>query len=58
MMLVEKVRKEVCMTLHSVVAQTIDTTGQEAILLQREDYIQRIAEGIYQTVIKAYEKRG
>ena len=30
MMLVEKVRKEVCMTLHSVVAQTIDTTGQEA----------------------------
>lgn len=34
------------------------TNGQEAILLQREDYIQRIAEGIYQTVIKAYEKRG
>lgn len=32
------------------------TNGQEAILLQREDYIQRIAEGIYQTVIKAYEE--
>lgn len=32
------------------------TNGQEAILLQREDYIQRIAEGIYQTVMKAYEE--
>ncbi len=32
------------------------TNGQEFILLQREDYIQRIAEGIYQTVMKAYEK--
>ncbi len=32
------------------------TNGQEAILLQREDYIQRIAEGIYQTIIKAYEQ--
>lgn len=32
------------------------TNGQEAILLQREDYIQRIAEGIYQTVVKAYEQ--
>lgn len=31
------------------------TNGQEAILLQREDYIQRIAEGIYQTIVKAYE---
>ena len=30
MMLVEKVRKEVCMKLQSVVAQTIDTTGQGA----------------------------
>lgn len=32
------------------------TNGQEAILLQREDYIQRIAEGIYQAIIKAYEE--
>ncbi len=32
------------------------TNGQEAILLQREDYIQRIAEGIYQAVLKAYER--
>lgn len=32
------------------------TNGQEAILLQREDYIQRIAEGIYQTIMKAYEE--
>lgn len=34
------------------------TNGQEYILLQREDYIQRIAEGIYQAVIKAYEEQG
>lgn len=33
------------------------TNGQEYILLQREDYIQRIAEGIYQSVIKAYEEQ-
>lgn len=31
------------------------TNGQEAILLQREDYIKRIAEGIYNAVDKAYE---
>lgn len=31
------------------------TNSQEAILLQREDYIKRIAEGIYNAVIKAYE---
>ncbi len=33
------------------------TNGQEAILLQREDYIRRIAEGIYNAVVKAYEQR-
>lgn len=33
------------------------TNGQEAILLQREDYIKRIAEGIYNAVVKAYEQR-
>lgn len=33
------------------------TNGQESILLQREDYIQRIAEGLYQTVVKAYEEK-
>lgn len=33
------------------------TNGQEAILLQREDYIQRIAEGIYQAIIKSYEEQ-
>lgn len=32
------------------------TNSQEAILLQREDYIERIAEGIYNAVMKAYEK--
>lgn len=31
------------------------TNSQEAILLQREDYIKRIAEGIYNAVVKAYE---
>ena len=30
------------------------TNSQEAILLQREDYIRRIAEGIYNAVMKAY----
>ena len=33
------------------------TNSQEAILLQREDYIKRIAEGIYNAVMKAYEQR-
>ena len=32
------------------------TNGQEAILLQREDYIEKIAEGIYQTILKVYER--
>lgn len=31
------------------------TNSQEAILLQREDYVERIAEGIYNAVMKAYE---
>ncbi|MBP3476768.1 MAG: N-acetylmuramoyl-L-alanine amidase [Lachnospiraceae bacterium] len=31
------------------------TNGQEFILLQREDYIERIANGIYQAILKAYE---
>lgn len=30
------------------------TNGQEAILLQREDYIERIADGIFNAVTKAY----
>lgn len=34
------------------------TNSQEAILLQREDYINRIAEGIYNAVVKAYELCG
>lgn len=32
------------------------TNSQEAILLQREDYIERIADGIYNAVTKAYEE--
>ncbi|MBO5472406.1 MAG: N-acetylmuramoyl-L-alanine amidase [Lachnospiraceae bacterium] len=31
------------------------TNGQEYILLQRQDYIERIADGIYQAILKAYE---
>lgn len=31
------------------------SNGQEEILLGREDYIQKIAEGIYQAIMKAYE---
>lgn len=31
------------------------TNGQEYILLQREDYTQRIADGIYHAIQKAYE---
>lgn len=31
------------------------SNGQEAILLGREDYIEKIAEGIYQAILKAYE---
>ena len=33
------------------------TNGQEFILLQRDDYIERIAEGIYQTILSAYEQQ-
>ncbi|MDE6389366.1 MAG: N-acetylmuramoyl-L-alanine amidase [Lachnospiraceae bacterium] len=33
------------------------TNAQEFILLQREDYIQRIAEGIYQSIVKSYEEQ-
>lgn len=31
------------------------TNGQEFILLQREDYIERIADGIYQAIQKGYD---
>lgn len=32
------------------------SNGQEAILLGREDYIQKIADGIYQAILLAYEE--
>lgn len=32
------------------------SNGQEAILLNREDYIQKIADGIYQAILLAYEE--
>ncbi|MDE5598395.1 MAG: N-acetylmuramoyl-L-alanine amidase [Lachnospiraceae bacterium] len=31
------------------------SNGQEAILLNRDDYIQKIADGIYQAIMAAYE---
>lgn len=33
------------------------SNGQEAILLNRDDYIQKIADGIYQAIMAAYEQR-
>jgi N-acetylmuramoyl-L-alanine amidase len=34
------------------------TNSQEFALLQREDYIEKIAEGIYQTIQAAYDAKG
>ena len=31
------------------------SNGQEAILLNRDDYIQKIADGIFQAIMAAYE---
>ncbi|MDE7283434.1 MAG: N-acetylmuramoyl-L-alanine amidase, partial [Lachnospiraceae bacterium] len=31
------------------------SNGQEAILLNRDDYIGKIAEGIYQAILSAYD---
>ncbi len=60
--LLEAAGEDVVINNATVPAATIKvgylTNGQEYILLQREDYIQRIAEGIYQAVIKAYEEQG
>lgn len=59
--LLEAVEEDVVICNATVPAAAIKvgylTNGQEAILLQREDYIQRIAEGIYQAIIKSYEEQ-
>lgn len=57
--LLEATQEDVVISEATVPAAAIKvgylTNGQEFILLQREDYIERIAEGIYQAVLKAYE---
>ena len=58
--LLEAVEEDAVISKATVPAAAIKvgylTNGQEAILLQREDYIKRIAEGICQAVMKAYEE--
>lgn len=57
--LLEAAEEDVVITEATVPAAAIKvgylTNGQEFILLQREDYIERIADGIYQAILKAYE---
>lgn len=56
--LVESEEKDVVINWATVPAATIKvgyvSNGQEAILLKREDYIQKIANGIYQAILKTY----
>ncbi len=56
--LVESDKKDIVINNATVPAATIRvgyvSNGQEAILLRREDYIQKIADGIYQAILKAY----
>lgn len=56
--LVESDKKDTVINNATVPAAAIRvgyvSNGQEAILLRREDYIQKIADGIYQAVLKAY----
>lgn len=60
--LVESTEEDLVMNSVTVPAAAVRvgylTNSQEAILLQREDYIKRIAEGIYNAVVKAYEQNG
>lgn len=59
--LIESAEEDLVMNSATVPAAAIRvgylTNSQEAILLQREDYIKRIAEGIYNAVMKAYGQR-
>lgn len=56
--LVESTESDVVINKATVPAATIRvgylSNGQEAILLNREDYIEKIAEGIYQAIMAAY----
>lgn len=58
--LVETTEADVVMNEATVPAAAIRvgylTNGQESVLLQREDYIERIADGICRTIQKAYER--
>ena len=57
--LVESVEEDVVINQATVPAATIRvgyvSNGQEAILLNRDDYIQKIADGIYQAIMSVYE---
>lgn len=57
--LVDSTEEDVVINRAVVPAATIRvgyiSNGQEAILLNRDDYIQKIADGIYQAIMAAYE---
>lgn len=57
--LVDSTEEDIVINQATVPAATIRvgyvSNGQEAILLNREDYIQKIADGIYQAIMTAYE---
>ena len=56
--LIESTQEDVVINEATVPAATIKvgyvSNGQEAILLNREDYIEKIADGIYQAIMTAY----
>ena len=58
--LVESTENDVVLNQTEIPAATIRvgyiTNKQEGILLAREDYAQKIAEGIYQAIMRAYEE--
>lgn len=57
--LVDATEEDIVINQATVPAATIRvgyvSNGQEVILLGREDYIEKIAEGIYQAILAAYE---
>lgn len=58
--LVESTTDDIVLNLAEVPAATIRvgyiSNGQEAALLNREDYVEKISDGIYQAIRKAYEE--
>lgn len=58
--LIESTKDDTVINWAEVPAATIRvgyvSNAQEAILLSHEDYIQKIADGIYQAIMKAYEE--